>query len=87
MSPEEVLSRTVLDCIAKIDMEDIEEVLAHMRSELLSPAELESGLWRLEACELPLYRSVVADLGHPPQESDWNLTGVYPKYEEGVDAA
>lgn len=27
MSPEEVLNRTVLDCIAEIDMEDIEDVV------------------------------------------------------------
>ncbi|TDZ92088.1 hypothetical protein [Mycobacteroides salmoniphilum] len=82
MSPEEVLNRTVLDCIAEIDMEDIEEMLALIRIQLPNP---DSVMWRNGPCELEIYRQLVRELGHPPQESDW--TGERSVWTEDGEAA
>lgn len=71
MTVESALERIVYDCIADIDMEDIEEMLASIRNQL-PERERESVLWRNDKCELEIYRQLVTELGHPPQESDWN---------------
>ncbi len=94
MSPEEVLSRTVLDCIAEIDMEDIEEMLAPIRAQLPNP---ESTLWRNGPCELETYNALSVEMGINPRslsaqiqhgaEFNWDAEKpVWTEDEEGAAA-
>lgn len=90
MSPEEVLNRTVLDCIAEIDMEDIEEMLAPIRAQLPAP---DSVLWRYDVCELEIYtalsaeqkvnpRALIADIKHGAEFSWGSVKTPWSEDEE-----
>lgn len=79
-------TRNVIDCIADIDMEDIEEMLAPIRAQLPHP---ESELWRLEPCDLEIYREIQAETKINPRGLAWpGLAFVWDTPEdEEVDAA
>lgn len=85
--PRAAGTRNVLDCIAEMDLEDIEEMLAPVRSQLPNP---ESVLWRYDKCELETYTALSAELGVNPRalnveikhgcEFHWSSTA--PEYSE-----
>ncbi len=92
--PRAAGTRNVLDCIAEMDLEDIEEMLASVRSQLPNP---ESVLWRYDKCELETYTALSAELGVNPRalnaeikhgcEFHWDSDGpAYSEDEEGEAA-
>ncbi|YCU34492.1 hypothetical protein ACRYGU_16760 [Mycobacteroides abscessus] len=64
MTVESALERIVYDCAADIDLEEIEEMLASVRSQLPNP---ESVLWRYDKCELETYTALSAELKVNPR--------------------
>ncbi|SLH42228.1 hypothetical protein [Mycobacteroides abscessus] len=64
MTVESAVERIVYDCAADIDLEEIEEMLAPVRSQLSNP---ESVLWRYDKCELETYTALSAELGVNPR--------------------
>ncbi|QSM03872.1 Uncharacterised protein [Mycobacteroides abscessus subsp. bolletii] len=64
MTVESAVERIVYDCAADIDLEEIEEMLASVRSQLPNP---ESVLWRYDKCELETYTALSAELGVNPR--------------------
>lgn len=64
MTVESAVERIVYDCAADIDLEEIEEMLASVRSQLPNP---ESVLWRYDKCELETYTTLSAELGVNPR--------------------
>ncbi|WP_100525402.1 hypothetical protein [Mycobacteroides abscessus] len=64
MSVESAVERIVYDCAADIDLEEIEEMLASVRSQLPNP---ESVLWRYDKCELETYTALSAELKVNPR--------------------
>lgn len=92
--PEWMLYRTVYDCAADIDLEEIEEMLAPVRSQLPNP---ESVLWRYDKCELETYTALSAELGVNPRalnaeikhgcEFRWDSDGPRHSEDEEGEAA
>lgn len=64
MTIESAVERIVYDCAADIDLEEIEEMLASVRSQLPNP---ESVLWRYDKCELETYTALSAELKVNPR--------------------
>lgn len=64
MSVESAEERIVYDCAADIDLEEIEEMLGPVRSQLPNP---ESVLWRYDKCELETYTALSAELKVNPR--------------------
>ncbi|AMU68188.1 hypothetical protein [Mycobacteroides abscessus] len=82
-----MLYRTVYDCAADIDLEEIEEMLAPVRSQLPNP---ESVLWRYDKCELETYTALSAELKVNPRAlnaeikhgCEFHWGSIAPEYSE-----
>lgn len=87
MTVESAVERIVYDCAADIDLEEIDELLASVRSRLLNP---ESLLWRYDKCELETYTALSAELKVNPRalnaeikhRCEFHWGSIAPEYSE-----